>query len=242
MASARRTKRSFRTAAAAAATASAAAAKQRRTVLTWVAAAAVILIAVGIVIATRRSSPARGSTVAASSTAPSSTSSTADTGATTRPPWPLPSDARADIAAAGLTPQSAENTAVHYHAHLDVIVNGAAVTVPAQVGFVFSGGQPTGITALHTHDTSGVIHIESPTNTPYTLGQFFTEWGVALTSNRIGGMVAAGKDVLHVYVDGKPFTADPAGIVLAPHQEIVLWYGSSAPQNPPATYAFPEGE
>jgi hypothetical protein len=154
----------------------------------------------------------------------------------------LPSDARADIAAAGLTPESAETTAVHYHAHLDVIVNGEAVTVPAEVGYVFSDGKPTGITALHTHDTSGVIHIESPANTPYTLGQFFTEWGVALSANRVGGLVAAGKDGLHVYVDGKPFTADPAGIVLAPHQEIVLWYGGSAPQNPRATYAFPAGE
>ena len=64
-----------------------------------------------------------------------------------------------------------EALAVHYHAHVDIIVNGVAQTVPAGVGFAIQNSQETGITVLHTHDTSGVIHIESPTSIPYTLGE-----------------------------------------------------------------------
>ncbi len=30
---------------------------------------------------------------------------------------------------------------------------------------------------LHTHDTSGIIHVESNTVRPYTLGEFLSIWG-----------------------------------------------------------------
>ena len=100
--------------------------------------------------------------------------------ADTPPPWALPANARPYVEAAGLTVLGEEQLEVHYHAHLDVIADGAKVTVPAGIGFEVSNGKVTGLTVLHTHDTSGVIHIESAANKPYTLGQVFTEWGVAL--------------------------------------------------------------
>jgi hypothetical protein len=30
---------------------------------------------------------------------------------------------------------------------------------------------------LHTHDTSGIIHVESPTVRSFTLGEFVDLWG-----------------------------------------------------------------
>ncbi len=162
----------------------------------------------------------------------------------TAPPWTVPGDARPDIAAAGLEVLGQESLAVHYHAHLDLIVNGAAVPVPAQIGFVISGGQAAGITVLHTHDTSGVIHIESGADVPYTLGQFFTEWGVRLGPGQLGGLGTTAGDTLRAYVDGQAFTGDPATIVLRPHQEIALWYGPATTTNPavPSSFQFPTGE
>jgi len=158
------------------------------------------------------------------------------------PPWLLPADARSDIAAAGLTAAASETTTVHYHAHLDVIAAGAAVPVPAGVGFVVRGGQAVGITALHTHDAGGVIHIESPTDRPYTLGQFFTEWGVRLGTGRLGSLRSGPTSVLRVFVDGHEFFGDPADIVLVSHQEIALWYGpAGATPRVPAHHAFPPG-
>ena len=42
------------------------------------------------------------------------------------------------------------------------------------------------IAALHTHDASGIVHIESPDKRDYTLGQFFDVWGVRLSSTCLG--------------------------------------------------------
>jgi len=162
--------------------------------------------------------------------------------ADTPPPWDLPADARPYIAAAGLSVLGAEQLAVHYHAHLDVIDDGAAVTVPAGIGFVISNGDATGITVLHTHDTSGIIHIESAKNVPYTLGQVLTEWGVALSATQVGGLHADATHVLAAFVNGKRFTGDPATLQLKRHLEIALWYGPSD-QTPkvPSSYKFPAG-
>jgi len=103
---------------------------------------------------------------------------------------------------------------VHYHAHLDVIDDGAKVTVPAGIGFEVSNGKVTGLTVLHTHDASGVIHVESAVNQPYTLGQVFTEWAVALDADQVGGLHADATHVLKAYVNGRLFSGDPATIRL----------------------------
>lgn len=170
---------------------------------------------------------------------------TAPTGVTltdTPPPWPLPSDARPYIQAAGLRVLSGEQLQVHYHAHLDVIVNGSKVTVPAGIGFVLDHGQATGITVLHTHDTSGVIHIESASNKAYTLGQVFTEWGLALSASQVGSYMVDATHSVAAYVDGHRFTGNPATLRLAPHLELALWYGPAG-QTPhvPKSYHFSSG-
>ncbi len=161
----------------------------------------------------------------------------------TPPPWPVPSDARPFIAAAGLQVLGQESLAVHYHAHLHVLVNGSPVAVPAGVGFVIANGKETGITVLHTHDRSGIIHIESPTNSDYTLGQFVTAWGIRLSRTELGGFTGNAGRTLRAYVDGRLFSGDPASIVLRSHQEIVLWYGpASEKPTVPSSYAFAPGE
>ena len=162
--------------------------------------------------------------------------------ADTPPPWALPANARPYVEAAGLTVLGEEQLEVHYHAHLDVIDDGAKVTVPAGIGFEVSNGKVTGLTVLHTHDTSGVIHIESAANKPYTLGQVFTEWGVALNADQVGGLHADATHALKAYVNGRLFSGDPATIKLQRHLEIALWYGPSD-QTPhvPSSYHFPAG-
>jgi hypothetical protein len=162
--------------------------------------------------------------------------------ADTPPPWPLPADARPYIEAAGLKVLGEEQLEVHYHAHLDVIADGQPVTVPAGVGFVVQDGKATGITVLHTHDPSGVVHIESATRSPYTLGQFVTEWGVALSRDQLGGLHADPGHVLETYVNGRRFDGDPATIRLERHLEIAIWYGPTG-ETPkvPKSYKFPAG-
>ncbi len=213
-----------------------------------VIAAAVVVVAVGaIVISESLSSSTRHPGATSSDSTSIVTQPFAPLNhevlATTLPPWPAPSDARPYILAAGLRVLSQEELAVHYHAHLDISVNGSAVQVPAGIGFVMTNGQDVGVAVLHTHNPSGIIHIESPTNAPYTLGQFVTEWGVRLGPGQLGGVTDTNGNTLRMYVDGKAFAGDPASIVLRPHHEIALWYGSTAATpHVPSSYQFPAGD
>jgi hypothetical protein len=161
---------------------------------------------------------------------------------TTKGPWAIPSNAAPYIAAAGLQALGQEQTNFHYHAHLEVFVNGTRVTVPQYVGFEIANGNAIGLSSLHTHDTSGIIHIESSTNVPFILGQFFTQWGVRLGRGELGGWVDGGGKSLRTYVGGHLFNGDPSTIVLRRHEEIVLWYGPRS-QTPsvPSSYQFPAG-
>jgi hypothetical protein len=115
-----------------------------------------------------------------------------------------------------------EQLAYHIHQHLDLYVNGSQVPVPANIGII--GG--TGLAFIHTHDASGVIHVESPTVRKYTLGNFFDDWGVLFTKDCLGGYCNQGDDKVRVFVNGKPFTGDPRDVVLRNYEEIAVTYGT----------------
>jgi len=161
----------------------------------------------------------------------------------TPPPWGPNNGAslKPRLVAMGLKPLGREGTVVHIHQHLDLFVHGTKVAVPALIGISQNQGF---ISDLHTHDTSGVMHVESATASQYSLGQFFGVWGVQLTPRCLGGLCTGGGNVLKAWVDGKPVAADPTRIVLASHQEIVLAYGTPAEvaKSVPSSYQFPAGE
>ena len=133
-----------------------------------------------------------------------------------------------------------EGTAVHIHQHLDLYVDGRKVLVPAGIGI----DPAVGYAPLHTHDPSGVIHVESPTVRTYTLGEFFAVWGVRITPSCLGGYCAGGGRQLRLFVDGRAYRGDPTTLALAPHQELVVTFGTATqlPSPIPSTYQFPPGE
>ncbi len=136
------------------------------------------------------------------------------------------------LRAIGLPALTQEGTALHIHQHLDVLVNGRRVEVPAGIGI----NDNEFIAPLHTHDPSGVIHVESPTLRSFTLGQFFAVWGVRFTPRCLGGYCGS----LRVYVDGRRVAGDPTKLKLASHQEIAVVAGRS-PMRIPSRYSFPAG-
>ena len=145
------------------------------------------------------------------------------------------------LEAIGMPPLSPmEGTAVHIHQHLDLYVDGRKVLVPAGIGI----DPAVGYAPLHTHDPSGVIHVESPTARTYTLGEFLSVWGVRFTPSCLGGYCAGGGRQLRVFVDGRAYRGDPTTLALAPHQELVVAFGTAAqlPSPIPSTYQFPPGE
>jgi hypothetical protein len=164
-----------------------------------------------------------------------------------QPSWPAPPKPMALTAGAGLEPTQQEHLNTHTHSHLHVFVDGKAVVVPAGIGIDIEA--PTGITKtksldgtateyyvtlcfapclspLHTHDPSGLIHTESkdPGQQPYTLGQFFTEWGVRLDDQCIGEFCKSDTSIA-VYLDGKKYDGNLAEIELKSHLEIAVIIG-----------------
>jgi hypothetical protein len=157
--------------------------------------------------------------------------------------WPAPPDPMARTVAAGLVPERHESFQHHVHAQLDVFVNGKHVRVPAGIGIdigdpaVHVFPMPDGtkayggirqcpkacISPLHTHDDTGMLHTESASPVPNTLGEFFIEWGVPLTRTCVGGFCHLTKP--HVYLDGKPFSGDPRRIKLVDRLEIAIVIG-----------------
>ena len=170
--------------------------------------------------------------------------------------WAAPADPLARTTAAGLKAENKEHLTYHVHAHLDVFVDGNPIIVPAGIGInikdpgvmrfhdtpdgstAYGGikqcGQPC-ISPLHTHDDSGILHTESATPTPNTLGQFFTEWGVRLSQSCVGSYCSPKQ--IKIYVDGKPYTKDPTAIQLTYQEEIAIVIGT-APAHIPDTADF----
>jgi hypothetical protein len=151
---------------------------------------------------------------------------------------------------AGLQPEAKETLVYHVHAHLDVLVDGSPILVPAGIGINIADpnvkhGQWNGdpayggisgcaqpcISPLHTHDDSGVIHTESATSTPNRLGQLFTEWDVALSSGCVGTFCAPATSIT-VYVDGERYSGNPSDIPLTNRKEIAVVIGAAPKQIP----------
>ncbi len=153
------------------------------------------------------------------------------------PPWSANREQlQARLRAIGLPALTAEGQVVHIHQHLDVFVDGEQVEIPANIGI----GRAF-ISPLHTHeDVPSIIHVESPTETSFSLGQFFAVWGVRLDARCIGATCIGDGRQLRMWVDVKPVSGDPTRIVLAEHQQIVLAYGTSAqmPEDVPSSYDF----
>ena len=172
-----------------------------------------------------------------SSSAPPASPSPSLTLTTGPPPWPGPTvgvSALAETAGLPMLPKEALNE--HIHAHLDVFFQGQSVTVPADIGIDLVA---QAISPLHTHDTSGVVHIESPTVKDYRLGQFFTEWGVQMANGCVAGLCAP-QYAIALYVNGNAVQTPPEALVLHAHDEIALVIGTP-PSTIPGSFAFPAG-
>ena len=116
--------------------------------------------------------------------------------------------------------------AMHIHPQLSLLVGGNSLIVPAQIGIDPSlwkdhtldelGMQSmpemnmSAMSPIHTHDNSGIIHVESMVNRNYTLGEFLNIWGLNI-----------GDKTVELTVNGKPIT-DFRNHILLDGEEIRL--------------------
>ncbi len=138
----------------------------------------------------------------------------------------------------GITCIAQEQTVLHIHSHLAIFDNGTQLQVPAGIGI--APVPPQGcLYWIHTHDATGVIHIEAPQITApnggdFTLGMLFDIWGQPLTRDDVAGK----RGPVTAYVNGTLYAGELRNIQLSAHQEITLEIGRTVP---PPNYAFPFG-
>lgn len=93
---------------------------------------------------------------------------------------------------------------LHIHPNLTLIVDGSSSHVPENIGIdaplykdhTLDKYGMTGMAPIHTHDSSGVIHVESNTNRNYTFDEFLNIWGLHLNDKAV-----------KITVDGKPLNS-----------------------------------
>ncbi len=103
--------------------------------------------------------------------------------------------------------------AMHWHPELKIIVDGEDEVIPANVGLDGSCHRP-----LHTHDATGVIHLEAQVVRDYLLSEFLGLLGK--TAEREGYDVK-------MTVNEKP-SVEFGNLVLKEGQKIVLEYTKKA--------------
>jgi hypothetical protein len=111
---------------------------------------------------------------------------------------------------------------MHIHPQLSLLIGEKSLTVPAQIGIDPSlwkdhtldefGMQSmpemnmSAMAPLHTHDDSGIVHVESTVNRNYQLGEFLDIWGLNLDGKTVK-MTVSGKPLTsfrdHVLRDGE---------------------------------------
>jgi hypothetical protein len=132
----------------------------------------------------------------------------------------------ADVALAQDPIRNINPIITHIHPQLSVLVNNSPISVPAQIGIDPSlwkdhsldeygmqsmpGMNMSAMAPLHTHDNSGIVHVESTANRDYTLGEFLKIWGLNL-----------GGKTVKVTIDGKPL-ADFEEYILSDGEHIRL--------------------
>lgn len=193
---------------------------------------------------------ASGCSAPAASPPPASPTASSPTGSAVEP-WPAPPNPMELTLKAGLKPTPKEFVDNHAHAHLDVFVDGKPIRVPSGIGIkiddpaVQIDDLPDGtkryggielcnepcISPLHTHSADGILHTESSAMSATTLGEFFTEWGLALDASCVATYCSPATQVA-IYLNGERHTGDPREIELTDQLEIAIVIGTPPAEIP----------
>lgn len=96
----------------------------------------------------------------------------------------------------------------HYHTQLNIVFNGQNYPVTENIGIKGECMHP-----VHTHDGTGLIHVDYPTPYKFTLGDFFNTWGIIFNKRQLGNIRIE---------DGYRITMKVNGIVINEFEKYVL--------------------
>lgn len=135
------------------------------------------------------------------------------------------------VKAANIPPPGRET--YHVHARMNVYVDGKQTPVPENVGLSTT---PRVMSALHTHDPGGIIHIEADAPREVKLSEFFAIWGVKFANDQLGAYKNTEGKTVQVFANGQP-VQDPESYIIKPKDQLNVGYG--APGSFPTTQAEP---
>lgn len=111
-------------------------------------------------------------------------------------------------------PNGHQQVATHIHPILTITTDGEVEVIPGNIGI-----EGACMREVHTHDTTGTIHIETKElGTIYTLADFFAVWGQSVEREGYN---------LEILQDGND-KATAVDVVLIDHSEIELNYRAIA--------------
>jgi len=115
-------------------------------------------------------------------------------------------------------------TEFHIHPNLEIIINGQKQEIPTDIGIVDGC-----MNALHTHDNTGVIHVESPEKRDFQLSDFFAVWNKTYSKDQILDYKVDDTHTIRQTINGKE-TQDFENTVLYDEDQIVISYEEKAKQ------------
>lgn len=107
---------------------------------------------------------------------------------------------------------------MHIHSHLEIIINGGRMGIPANAGITSDCMRP-----VHTHDTTNQLHVEWVKDHDFTLGDFFRVWGKTFNRDRILDYKTSATHVVTLTVNGVP-SQEYEKLTLRDNDKIVIEY------------------
>jgi len=114
--------------------------------------------------------------------------------------------------------EHSQSLAMHIHPVISINLDGQPVAIPANIGI-----SSTCMSPVHTHDTSGTIHVEYTENHDFTLSDFFANWGQPFSKDQILDKKADATHEITMTVDGQPST-EFGNLVFKDKQQIIINY------------------
>lgn len=134
-----------------------------------------------------------------------------------------------------ITCQPTMSNNYHIHIFLGVYVNGQLMALPMAIGMENPGAPSSGFinTAtcfyfIHTHDSSGIVHVEDPnpnnlavTASMYTLQDVLDVWGITASANNFGQFTGP----VRVFTSGQTYDGQNTNV---PATSLTYWGNNPA--------------
>ena len=111
---------------------------------------------------------------------------------------------------------------MHIHPYLTILIDEEEYEIPANAG-IYTDICSNAMHMVHTHDTTGKLHVENYTKEDVPLEVFFDVWGVHFDET---GIMDYRDGTIEMTVNGTA-SSDYQNLILADQQNIVIRYTSN---------------